>query len=504
VRLKLATRFSATIVGVLTLSIVSSLVALYAAYRLNRRLEETARESMPAVRAEEAEITLLQRSKLIGLYLLDHGNPVWEERLRQLQPHFHNWITTVRATTFVPEEEEALLRRLEKTWADLDARQEEAIALYKKGDVDKAKALLLTEENGRLSEGAQDLCGQLIGVNTRYVEAIMARAQRRIRMTTWVVGISAALTLVLGGMLLWLFFYRVLLPLRGMVADAELFRGDRGGGNNASEEDELRIMGSHFRSLMSDVTDTRSRLERSHHRLLTAEKLASVGKLAASVAHEIRNPLTAIKMWLFSIQEAIRGNADLERKLGIVSEEIARLENTIRDFLEFSRPPTVARRPQDIGPVIEKTLELLGPRLKERKIHVVLQPTGGLPPIMADLNQVKQVFLNLIGNAADAMTGGGEIRIVPTAEKDADGRPMVVVRVADAGPGMPEDVQRRIFEPFFTTKDTGTGLGLCIAAQIMARHGGVLVLESSTDKGTVFAVWMPVAQEDPHGQDPRS
>ena len=110
----------------------------------------------------------------------------------------------------------------------------------------------------------------------------------------------------------------------------------------APEEDELRMMGNHLRNLMSDVSDTRSRLERSRDQLLVAEKLASVGKLAASVAHEIRNPLTAMKMWLFSIQEAVQGNADLGRKLGIISEEIARLESIVRDFLEFSRPRTLA------------------------------------------------------------------------------------------------------------------------------------------------------------------
>jgi signal transduction histidine kinase len=123
---------------------------------------------------------------------------------------------------------------------------------------------------------------------------------------------------------------------------------------------------------------------------------------------------------------------------------------------------------------------------------------------MADAAQLKQVFLNLLGNAADAMAGGGEIRITANAEKDADGRRMVVVRICDAGPGMPPDIQRRIFEPFFTTKEKGTGLGLCIAAQVMARHGGGLVLESSTDKGTTFAIWLPVAPEDADGQDSRS
>ena len=123
---------------------------------------------------------------------------------------------------------------------------------------------------------------------------------------------------------------------------------------------------------------------------------------------------------------------------------------------------------------------------------------------MADAAQLKQVLLNLLGNATDAMTGGGVIRITSNLEKDADGRPMVVVRFCDTGPGMPHDVQCRIFEPFFTTKEKGSGLGLCIAAQVMDRHGGGLVLESSTEKGTTFAVWIPIAAENPHAQDSRS
>jgi signal transduction histidine kinase len=113
-------------------------------------------------------------------------------------------------------------------------------------------------------------------------------------------------------------------------------------------------------------------------------------------------------------------------------------------------------------------------------------------------------LLNLLGNAADAMAQGGEIRLATTVEKDAGGRRMVVVRIRDTGPGIPQDVQSRIFEPFFTTKDTGTGLGLCIAAHIMARHGGSLVLESTTEAGTTFAVWMPIVAEGAHGQNPGS
>jgi signal transduction histidine kinase len=383
-RPRLATKFLWTILGIVGLSVLSSLVTLYGAWRIDLRLEQAARESVPAARAEDVQ-----------------------------------------------------------------------------------------------------------------------RAEARVRMTTWVVGISAALSLVLSGFLLWLFFYRVLFPLRGMVADAELFRGDRPNEPKDSDVDELRMMGHHLRNLMSDVSDTRSRLEHSRDRLMAAEKLASVGKLAASVAHEIRNPLTAIKMWLFTIRESADGNASLERKLLIISEEIERLESIVRNLLEFSRPPALDRHPHSVLEMIEQTLELLSPRLAERSINVRQLLERSLPLAVADASQFRQVLLNLFENAMDAMPEGGEIQVTTSVERDASGQSMAVVRVRDTGQGMPQDVQRRVFEPFFTTKELGTGLGLCIAARVMARHGGALVLESSTDKGTSFAVWVPVANEVGNGQDSR-
>ena len=505
-RSKLATKFSVTILGVVVLAILSSLVTLFAAWRINVRLAEANQENLSSVRAEEVQVALLEGNNLVASHLLDKGNTAWEKKFRTLQPEFPAWIATVGHTMQTPEEEEqeqALLLQLKTTWAELDARREDVIALGKKGQTERAKAILLTDV-GRLSTEADGLCRRLIRLYEDSRAESMKRARRRIGLTTCLVGVSSALTLLLGGFLLWLFFSRVLLPLRGMVADVHLYRGDRRTLDEGSEEDELRMMGHHLRSLLSDVSDTRSRLQRSRDQLLVAEKLASVGKLAASVAHEIRNPLTAMKMWLFSIHEAVRGNADLGRKLDIVSEEIARLESIVRNFLEFSRPLTLHRQPQDVGTVIDQTLELLGPRFQGEKIRIICAPRPALPPVMADAAQLKQVLLNLLGNAADAMAGGGEIRVTSVAEKDADGRAMVVVRICDTGPGMPPDVQRRIFEPFFTTKEKGTGLGLCIAAQAMVRHGGGLVLEASTEKGTTFAVWMPIAPEDAHAQDSRS
>ncbi|HKD35455.1 MAG TPA: ATP-binding protein, partial [Pirellulales bacterium] len=162
-------------------------------------------------------------------------------------------------------------------------------------------------------------------------------------------------------------------------------------------------------------------------------------------------------------------------------------------FLEFSRPPAIRPAPHDIGKVLDQTLEFLRPRFDQSGIGIDFRRGADLPPGFADTAQLKQVFLNLLANAADAMPSGGQIRVTLTIETDADGQQMVVARIADTGHGMPPEVQRRIFDPFFTTKETGAGLGLSIAAQVMARHGGALVLESSSESGTTFAVWTPIA-----------
>lgn len=499
-RLRLATKFSWSILGIVALSIVSSGVAWYAAWRVNRRLDLNARQALPDVRVEEMKTLFHERCNLIALRLLDGGNSAWQGRLDQLHDRFHKWLAAAHQGSSVPTEEEQLLQKLQSAWNTLDARQAEIFSLQKKGDLPAAKSILLNDVDGRLATEVDDLSDQLIGVNDSLLRAAIVRADWRIRVATWVVLASGALSLSLGGLLLWMLFYRVLFPLRGIVADVQVLRTDVGGQNQRADVDELHLMGDYLRNLMSD---TRTRLERSRDRLLAAEKLASVGRLAAGVAHEIRNPLTAIKMWLFSAQEAAQGDVELRRKLEIVSEEIGRLESIVRHFLEFSRPPAIDLRPQKPDEIVEQTLELLRPRLTEAKIEIDYAPHGPLPEVMADGGQLKQVLINLMENAIDAMPSGGTLRVAPVLERDAEGESAVVVRISDTGQGMAEEVRTHVFEPFFTTKDSGTGLGLCIAAQVMARHGGSLVLESSTEKGTTFAVWLRLAEEDRHDKDSR-
>jgi signal transduction histidine kinase len=246
---------------------------------------------------------------------------------------------------------------------------------------------------------------------------------------------------------------------------------------------------------MADVVETRSDLADSRTQLARSEKLAAVGKLAASVAHEIRNPLTSMKMWLYSLRRNIVSDPESQQKLDVVSDEIARLDNIVRHFLEFSRPPQLKLASQDVSQILDRTLGLAKFRLQEQKIEVERKDEANLHRAFCDAEQLTQVFVNLINNAVEAMPRGGRLRLA-IGKSLRGGREALAVRVADTGPGMPVEVQERIFEPFFTTKQEGTGLGLCIAASVMARHGGALVLDASNSHGTQWTVWIPVAPVD--------
>jgi signal transduction histidine kinase len=302
---------------------------------------------------------------------------------------------------------------------------------------------------------------------------------------------TASMTLICGVLLAGVFFRGVLFPLRKMAAEARVFTHDDVDQADESAKDELRAVGKYLQMLMSDVAESRSTVQHSREQLLQSEKLAGVGRLAAGVAHEIRNPLNSIRLWLYAIQKLLGPEARLQQEFQAIGEEIQRLERIVRHFLEFSRPPLLKLRQMCLLPLLQKTLELFAHRAEQQQVRLEYQGDDGLPPVMGDAEQLQQVLLNLLGNALDAVPTGGKLSLEATAGNDASGRAMVVVRIRDTGCGIPEADRERIFEPFFTTKPEGTGLGLGIAAQIVAGHNGRLVLESTSAAGTTFAIWIP-------------
>ena len=230
------------------------------------------------------------------------------------------------------------------------------------------------------------------------------------------------------------------------------------------------------------------------------EKLASLGVLAAGVAHEIRNPLTAIKLRTYLLRENLAEGAPADEDVAVIEREIDRLERIVSDFLVFAHPgdphlATVA--PLDL---LGEVRELLAPELAKNEVALAVESEPDAPTLRADPNQLKQVLINLVRNAAESIGRKGRITLRTRQDRlPLHGRPqeVIVLEVQDNGAGIPAQVQERLFDPFFTTKAAGTGLGLSIAMRILERHGGTLQFETEPGRGTTFGVVLPVPSAQP-------
>lgn len=236
-------------------------------------------------------------------------------------------------------------------------------------------------------------------------------------------------------------------------------------------------------------------LSRSNTIIERQEKLASLGILASGVAHEIRNPLTAIKFRLFSLKTSVPLLSQNE-DVTVISKEINRLERIVKDFLRFARPSEPEFSTVRTEDLMAEVCDFLKGQLRRRAIELRL---GVERPawVRVDPQQIKQVLLNLIQNAADAIGHNGLITLlVRTDDSPPGGRlgPSAILAVSDTGKGIPPEIEARLFDPFFTTKEGGTGLGLPIAARIVEKHGGLLRYETEVNCGTTFEVVLPRIQ----------
>lgn len=236
-----------------------------------------------------------------------------------------------------------------------------------------------------------------------------------------------------------------------------------------------------------------------YERMRERDRLAALGEMAAGLAHEIRNPLGAIKGAAQFLDPPHLGEEDREI-LDVIVEEVDRLNGVVTQFLDYARPVKPSVLPVDVNDVIERTLRLLQSGLDEGvEVELQLDPSG--PTATTDAEQLKQVLVNLVQNASQAMQGGGKITISTSSTHDdpagfhliGRGTDFVEIRVRDTGPGLAEDQREHIFVPFFTTKRRGTGLGLAISQRIVRSHGGAISVQSRQGEGTEFLIRLPVA-----------
>jgi two-component system NtrC family sensor kinase len=273
-------------------------------------------------------------------------------------------------------------------------------------------------------------------------------------------------------------------------------------------DDELGDLSRSFNKMAAEVGGVQAKieeqvrrktaeLERVHKTLLHSEKMASIGKLAATVAHEINNPLFGILTYARLVlrelmKQEIRGRDELVEQMQTIERESKRCGELVKTLLTFSRQAPSVRQPDDLNTVVHRAVLLVKHKLEMQSIELQENLAADIPPVLCDANQIQQVVLVLLVNASEAMPKGG--RLAVSTEFDARGE-QAVVRVKDSGCGIPADVVSRIFDPFFTTKEdqNRTGLGLAVAHSIVQQHAGDIVVNSTPGEGTEFQVALPMA-----------
>jgi PAS domain S-box-containing protein len=240
-------------------------------------------------------------------------------------------------------------------------------------------------------------------------------------------------------------------------------------------------------------------LENTQVQLLQSEKMASLGKMAAGVAHQLNNPLSGIILYAKLVMEEYELPAEAVEDLKRVLEDAERAKETVKELLEFARQTNQEMKPQDINEIVSRTMFLLENQSIFYNIEIQKDLAENLPGINGDAQQLNHVFMNIILNAADAMAGEGTLSIKTGY---SDEKQAVLIEIADTGEGIPEDVLPHIFEPFYTTKEQGkgTGLGLSMVYGILESHGGTIRAESTIGEGTSFYIELPAAKTRSEGE----
>ncbi|NEY70526.1 PAS domain S-box protein [Bacillus mesophilus] len=244
------------------------------------------------------------------------------------------------------------------------------------------------------------------------------------------------------------------------------------------------IYKNHHLAILHDVTDRKAMEER----LRKSDTLNVVGELAAGIAHEIRNPMTALKGFIHLLQGSVK--EDFSMYFEVITSELKRIETIITEFLILAKPQAIRYQQQNLVKIIHETIDLLTPQAALENIQFELKVDGKIPEVYCEPNQLKQVFINILKNGIEVMAAGGVIQVKVSPESNQ----FIKLSFKDQGTGISKDKIKRLGEPFYTTKERGTGLGLMVSYKIIAEHNGRIEVESIEGEGTVFHIYLPITQ----------
>jgi signal transduction histidine kinase len=336
------------------------------------------------------------------------------------------------------------------------------------------------------------LCNELHKYNAQQIEISDRENRAIINTLNWgllAVGLGAPLS----G--LWL-GYAMAQGLRHSISQLSVGIRDAAGRLNRElgsvtldEVGDLPGLHRQMQNVIAEIERVVEELQQREREVLRAEQLAAVGQVAAGVAHELRNPLTSVKMLVQTGLEGSPATGLPPEDLTLIEHEIRRMEQRIQMFLDFARPPSSERRRADLSDVLRRAMALTEGRARRQKVTITLDVPAKPVYLLIDPEQIHQVIVNLLLNALDAMPRGGTVSLTMALGTDVE------VRVRDTGPGIAPRIRDRLFEPFVSSKETGVGLGLSICRRLLEAHGGAIRGENNPAGGAVFLFTLPSSEK---------
>jgi signal transduction histidine kinase len=335
-------------------------------------------------------------------------------------------------------------------------------------------------------------CIELRKYNMGQVEESDQENQRIVDTLRWgllAVGIGGPLAGLLLGYRVASRLHQSIIQLSVRIRDAAGRLNREVGSVTLEEQGDLTHVHEQLQGVIEEIGRVVDALQQREHEVLRAEHLAAVGQIAAGVAHELRNPLTSIKMLAQTGLEGDQPSGLPTEDLAVIEGEVRRMEQYLQTFLDFARPPRSERRQADLADIVRRALTLVEGRARRQKVALKAHLPQETVPLLIDPEQVHQVIVNLLLNALDALPHGGTVRVEVECSPETEA---VELRVRDTGTGICDAVSGRLFEPFVTSKDTGLGLGLSISKRLIEAHGGTIWGENAAGGGAVFAFTLPL------------
>ena len=475
--------------GILLITFSGGIVLVWYTYSMQDLLAAITEKNMASLQTAQAlETALVSQKGFVSYYFLD-SDPDWLRQLGEYRQIFKERLEAAKQEAQSETQRQAV-NRIEEQYNRYIDIKDRVIADFMAGER-RTDTALLHESRDEFFK-ILNLCERYKEINAQNVRRSREKSAAQAEQLRALAYSAILIDLLLATFLAYVLVIHILTPVRQLIIEAE--REKPGLRKNG---DEINALSRSVRGLIDDVDQTQSELQRSRETLQQAEKMALVGRLAAGMAHSIRNPFTSVKMRLFSLNRSLELNEEQEEDFEVISAEIRHIDTIVQNFLEFSRPPKLQMQSVSPSNVVDSTIQLLAHRLRSYDVQLKIERAQPLPVVSADPEQLKEVLVNIIVNACEAMGRGGTIIIQEEVVRGDSVPPSARIKITDTGPGIPPNIVEKILQPFFTTKEQGTGLGLSIAARVITEHGGRIDVSSTANHGATFLISLPVKGEQP-------